>query len=338
MIECVFTVDYEIYGNGEGSLKKLVHEPAEKMERIFERWNAGFVLFIECAELELIETNKTDGAIDLVKHQIRNFYGRGVELGLHLHPQWYNSKYDNGKWRLDYSEYSLCTLTHNRIIEIINRSIEYMQKLLGVADFIPFSFRAGNWLFQPSQVLAETLMDAGIKIDSSVFKGGLLHRHGLDYRRALKNGYYWDFSDDVNVPVAKGKLTEFPVYTKMVPIWKLFTSKRIGLQQKSPTKTQTREEQLLRVKDFLRLYYPLKFDFCRMNIRELSHLLEKEIQLDKRNPSIFRPIVAIGHTKDLVDFETVDTLLGYLRRRDITISTLKEVYNKSNIGSCSEKS
>ena len=28
MIECIFTIDYEIYGNGEGSLQQLVYEPA----------------------------------------------------------------------------------------------------------------------------------------------------------------------------------------------------------------------------------------------------------------------------------------------------------------------
>ena len=33
MIECIFTIDYEIYGNGEGSLKELVFEPASVLKR-----------------------------------------------------------------------------------------------------------------------------------------------------------------------------------------------------------------------------------------------------------------------------------------------------------------
>ena len=60
MIECIFTIDYEIYGNGEGSLRDLVYEPAERLMAIFQKWGARFVAFIEVAELEMIEANKTD--------------------------------------------------------------------------------------------------------------------------------------------------------------------------------------------------------------------------------------------------------------------------------------
>jgi len=332
MIECIFTLDYEIYGNGEGSLKELIYEPAERLKAVFEKWNARFVAFVEVAELEMIEANKTDQAIDLVKDQIREFYWKGYELGLHLHPQWYNARYENGKWWPDYSEYNLCTLPRERIVQIIDHSIEYLRKLVGVADFTPVAFRAGNWLFQPTRTVAKVLAEQGLKVDSSVFKGGLQHLHKLDYRRALGSGYYWPFEDDVNVPDPQGTLIEFPVYTKMVPPWKLPTTKRIGLQRKVPTRTRTGKERLFRILDFLRFYHPLKFDFCRMTMRELTHMLGKEIQQDQKDPDLFRPVIAIGHTKDLIDFETVDSLLCCLRRKDIPISTFREVYHKYNFG------
>jgi len=330
MIDCVFSIDYEIYGNGEGSLRELVYEPAERLKAIFEKWNARFVAFIEVAELEMIEANKTDPAIDLVKNQIREFYKGGYELGLHLHPQWHNARYEDGKWRLDYSEYNLCTLPLYRIKEIVNRSIEHLRKLLGLTDFVPLAFRAGNWLFQPTRSLAAVLAERGVKVDSSVFKGGLQHKYKLDFRRALHNGYYWPFKGDVNVPDPQGILIEYPIYTKMVPIWKLLTAKRVALQQKVPTRTRARKEKMLRLLDFLRFCLPLKLDFCRMTMNELRHMLDKEIQQDQKDPGLFRPIVAIGHTKDLKDFETVDSLLRYLRTKDISISTFKEIYSRHN--------
>jgi hypothetical protein len=328
MIECIFTLDYEIYGNGEGSLKELVYEPAEKMKAVFEKWDARFVTFIEAAELELIEANKTDKAIDYVKNQIREFNGKGYELGLHLHPQWYNGRYENGKWRLDFDEYNLCTLPPDLIKKIVGRSVEYLRKMLGLTDFAPFSFRAGNWLFQPTQILAKVLADQGFKVDSSVFKGGLQRQYKLDYRRALKNDYCWPFMDDVNVPDPRGALIEFPIYTKMVPLWKLPTAKRIGLQKKMPPRIRSGKERLVHILDFLRLCHPLKLDFCRMTMRELVHMLGKEIQQDHKDPDLFRPLIAIGHTKDLNDFETVDSLLCYLRRKNIPISTFREIYHK----------
>ena len=166
MIECIFTIDYEIYGNGEGSLRQLVYEPAERLMATFRKFKACFMPFVEVAELEMIEAKGTDPGIELVKDQIRDFYSQGFELGLHLHPQWYNARYENGKWNLDYKEYNLCTLPGERIIEIIDRAVAYLRKILGVADFIPLSFRAGNWLLQPTRTVAKVLAERGIKVVS----------------------------------------------------------------------------------------------------------------------------------------------------------------------------
>lgn len=328
MIECIFTLDYEIYGNGEGSLRELVYEPAERLMATFRKWNARFVAFVEVAELEMIEAEGADQAIDLVKQQIRQFHREGFELGLHLHPQWYNAEFKNGRWLLDYSEYNLCTLPKERIVQIVDRSIAYFRDVLGVPDFTPLSFRAGNWLFQPTKIVAKVLSERSIKVDSSVFKGGLQHQHKLDYRRALRNGYYWRFEDDVNVLHPHGALLELPIHTQMVPLWKMLTIKRIGMQRKSSSANQTGKKRLYRLLDFLRFWHPLKFDFCRMKLDELTHMMDTVIREDQQNPTSYRPIVAIGHTKDLVDFETVESFLSYLGRKGIAVSTFEEVYRR----------
>ena len=328
MIECIFTLDYEIYGNGEGSLRELVYEPAERLRAIFRKWNERFVLFVEVAEFEIMEAQGVDQTINLVKHQIQNFYREGFELGLHIHPWWYNARYENGGWLLDYSEYNLCTLPRERIVKIVDRSISYLRSVLGESDFTPLSFRAGNWLFQPTRTAAKVLADYGIKVDSSVFKGGFQYQHKLDYRRTLKNGYHWMFTDYVDTPDPEGKLLELPIYTQMVPMWEMLTKKRIGLQKKSPSTAQKGKNRLYRYLDFLRFYHPLKLDFCRMTINELTNLVDKIIQQDQKNPALFKPIVTIGHTKDLVDFETVESFLSYLEQKKITVSTFEEVYNK----------
>lgn len=328
MIQCIFTIDYEIYGNGEGSLRELVYEPAQRLREIFRKRNVGFVAFIEVVELEMIEAEATDPAMDLVKHQIRDFYREGLELGLHLHPQWYNARYEKGKWLLDYSEYNLCNLPRERIVQIVDGSIAYFREVLSVADFTPLSFRAGNWLFQPTRPAANVLTERGIKVDSSIFKGGLQYQHKLDYRQALTNGYYWTFTDYVEIPDPKGTLLELPIYTQMVPFWKMATPKRVGLQRRASSAEENGKERLYRFLNFLRFRYPLKFDFCRMTINELTHIVDAVIREDEEDPTSFRPIVAIGHTKDLVDFETVESFLSYLENKRIPVSTFKDVYPK----------
>lgn len=331
MIEFIFTIDYEIYGNGEGLLGELVYEPAKRLKAIFDKWNTHFVVFVEVAELETIEANNTDDAIERVKQQVRDFYRAGYEIGLHLHPQWYNALYENGKWFLDYSEYNLCIQPRERIIQIVDRSIGYLRRLLGAPDFTPLSFRAGNWLIQPTRTMAQVLYERGFKVDSSVFKGGRQHQHNLDFRPALKNGYFWPFADDVNVASPQGWLVEFPTYTTMVPIWKLLTTKRIGLQRKAPINAPSAPKKRFSLLDFLHFLYPLKLDFCRMTMEELKQMLDIEIRKDRENPTTFRPIVAIGHTKDLFDFETVEAFLGYLQKNGIRISNFGDVHRKVQV-------
>jgi len=328
MIECIFTIDYEIYGNGEGSLEELVYKPAARLAEIFRKYDQRFVAFVEAAELDVIETAATDTAIECVKAQIKEFYQNGFEIGLHLHPQWYNATRENGRWLLDYSEYNLCTLPKERIEQIVDRAIAWLRRVTGDDGYTPLAFRAGNWLFQPTQPAADILAGRGVRVDSSVFKGGLQRQHGLDYRRALRNGYCWRFSKQVDVPDPAGAMLELPIFTQMVPFWKMLTGKRIGMQQKGAAAVQAAGSRIARVFDRLRILYPLKFDFCRMTMTELTGMMDAAIRNDMRDPGTFRPLVAIGHTKDLDDYDTVERFLRYLDQQGIPISTFRQAYLK----------
>src|ERR1700730_212490 len=323
MIECIFTLDYEVYGNGTGSLKELVYEPAKRLQEIFRKWNARFVNFVEVAELRQIEIYGTDPGISDIKRQIQEFYREGFEIGLHLHPQWCNARHENGKWILDYEEYNLCTLPRPRISQIVEQSLTYLREAVGQSGFTPVSFRAGNWLFQPTEIAASVLADKGIQIDSSVFKGGLQHDNTLDYRPALGNGYYWSFGRDVNKPDPLGQWIEVPIYTEMVPFWRMPTSKRLGFTGGVGMNTRSAKQKLNRALDFLRLWDPRELDFCRMTLSELTSALDRIVYEDQDSPEVYRPIVAIGHTKDLTDPQTVDAFLSFLHEKQIAVSTFE---------------
>jgi hypothetical protein len=325
MIECLLTVDYEIYGNGSGSLRQLVFEPAQRLGEILDEFNAKMVLFVEAAELEAIEAAGSDPAITDVKRQVRRMHDGGHEIGLHLHPQWCNARFASGTWNLDYSEYNLCSLPENRIAEIVNRSIGYLRALLSDPDFTPLSFRAGNWLFQPTQTAAKVLAQRGVQIDSSVFKGGLQRGHKLDYRRALANGYYWKFGSDVTASDPSGAMLELPIYTEMVPFWKMATAKRNAFRSGGGSGTPASfGAKINRFLDRARPFYPLKFDFCRMTLDELTSMVDGVMEMDRSAPS-YKPLVAIGHTKDLADFDTIGLFLSYLKEKNIPVSTFQNV-------------
>ena len=57
-------------------------------------------------------------------------------------------------------------------------------------------------------------------------------------------------------------------------------------------------------------------------------MMERIIQEDREQPETYRPVVAIGHTKDLTDFDTVDSVLSFLKTNRIPVATFTDVYSK----------
>lgn len=318
MLDFVFTVDYEIAGDGSGGLRDLVFEPMERLRETFAKWRAPLVVFVEALELEKIAEWGADPAITDVERQLREVKRDGHEIALHLHPQWANARREAGRWNLDFNEYNLCTLPRGRIASVVGDAIGYLRRVLGEPSFSPVSFRAGNWLFQPTRVAASVLAEHGIRVDSSVFKGGLQRQYGLDYRPALRNGRYWRFEDDVNRPTADGAVIELPIHAEMVAPWRMATRRRItaGAGIRRARKPWTR------LRDLARVRYPLKLDFCRMASEEMIGMAKRLLAEDDRNPGKYWPVVSIGHTKDPLDVEAIDRFLEFLRARNAGVNTL----------------
>src|SRR5271157_6023712 len=127
MIECVFTLDYEIYGNGEGSLRDLVLDPTRRLAELFREFGAPFVVFAEAVEFAKMEEAQSDPDTAEVRAQLRELRRAGHEIALHLHPWWANARYENKHWRLDWSERNICTLEPDRAETIVSGAIRYLR-------------------------------------------------------------------------------------------------------------------------------------------------------------------------------------------------------------------
>ncbi len=134
----------------------------------------------------------------------------------------------------------------------------------------------------------------------------------------------------MNEPDPAGPWIEVPIYTEMVPLWKMRTPKRMAFRA-APGGSHSRPSalhRLHRIADFLRFRYPQKLDFCRMTLAELTSMMDGILRLDRQKPDAYRPIVAIGHTKDLVDLDTIDRFLEYLSERRIKVTTFAGAYQR----------
>jgi predicted hydrocarbon binding protein len=114
----------------------------------------------------------------------------------------------------------------------------------------------------------------------------------------------------------------------MVPTWQMATSKRVGFAKNGSFAPGGWAGKKNRIRDLLRFRYPRKFDFCRMTLDEMKVMLDRVIREDKQQPQVYRPLVAIGHTKDLTDPETVEEFLRYLNEQQIGVGTFESIYSK----------
>ena len=284
----------------------------------------GSCLFPEVAELEQIALASADPDAGSIAPQIRSLRQQGFEVGLHFHPWWYNARRERDGWVLDHSEYNLCTLPPARIASLVDRGLRFLRGLVGDPGFTPLSYRAGHLLLQPAVTVVDVLASRGIQVDSSVFKGGFWREHAQDYRPAMRNPPVWRFDADPNVENPAGRMLEVPVHTEMVPTWKMLTGKRLSLERRSAAVSKSARRIVDRLRD-LRLHRAVKFDFCVLGFDEMVAMIESVRRQDERDPSVLRPLVAIGHTKDLIDLDVVHRLLGYLEQRRIPVSSFGRV-------------
>ena len=63
-----------------------------------------------------------------------------------------------------------------------------------------------------------------------------------------------------------------------------------------------------------------------MTLGEMTTMLDRVQQADRETPGQFKPLVAIGHTKDLVDIAPIDAFLSLLEVRGIAVSSLEGVH------------
>ncbi|MCE1189605.1 MAG: hypothetical protein LWX56_10750 [Ignavibacteria bacterium] len=333
MLRFIFTLDYEILGNGTGSMEELVFAPAEKMNDIFYRHNVRYVNFVETAEMSKVSQFNTDSGIHAVEEQLFQMHRDGFELAPHIHTQWCKAQYLNDRWQLNRSEFNIGKLPTETVREYLRDSVDYLRKVTREPDFLPLSFRAGTWAMQPCSHVIPVLHEFGIRIDSSVFKGGRQREIELDYRKAPAAPFMWKFTEDLLRPEHNGIMIEMPIYTEKKAIWKLLKAKRITTFKKMNEAKKEGDEKIKQGKiqgylDKMRLFYPTKLDFCKMDLEEMQEMTGRLIKLDNKTPNTIKPIVLIGHSKNLFDHETLEKYIKYLLHEKQIICTFREIYKE----------
>lgn len=235
MFNVIFTLDYEIHGNGEGSPHELMVEPTCRLLDLFEKYGAKLTIMADVAEiLKFKEYKEKFGRDDYhhgaIENQLREAIRRGHDVQLHLHTSFFNARHQDGRWLQDWSEYNFAGLPLERLSEVVRVGKRYLEDLLKpvAPTYGCVAFRAANWSVCPSRNVVRALVENGIRIDTSVFKYG--RREGIvsfDYSDAPSELVPW-LADEDNMCRRNdaGKLMEVPIYCERRWIGAFLTSNR----------------------------------------------------------------------------------------------------------------
>ena len=169
--------DWELSGNGSGDIRQLQFEPLRRLVAIYNRlgihgsFNAEVMQQItfrqhqdQHKELKVL----ADEWDDTVRETLR----QGHDIQLHVHPQWQNAEYQDGRWKLT-ADWSILNYSREEARRMLQRGKEYLESLLKGVDpnYRCVSFRSGAWCIAPSPHMLDLLVELGIVFDMSIVGG-----------------------------------------------------------------------------------------------------------------------------------------------------------------------
>ncbi len=326
MLRVLFTLDYEIHGNGEGDPYELMVEPTARMLESFEVFGAKLTIMADIGEiLKFKEYREQRGRDDYhygaIIEQLRESIRRGHDVQLHIHSSYFNARHEAGRWAQDWSEYNFAGLAPARMEQMVRVGKGFLEDLLQPVDseYRCCAFRAANWSVSPAKNVVRALVANGIKIDSSVFKHG--QREGLvtfDYRNAWSELAPWRADDeDLSQANPQGQVFEFPIYCERRWLGAFVTPQRFfrALMSRrhrfsdsgapSVGRRASLSKAVCRRAGMLAQRHAWKADFNQCSGRQLIRALRRAEARHGKSGEVL-PFVLIGHSKLYTRFNQRD--------------------------------
>ncbi|MDB6136887.1 MAG: hypothetical protein JWM59_5130 [Verrucomicrobiales bacterium] len=316
------TVDYEIFGNGTGDVRRHVTEPTERMCRIAEKYGVPVTVFFEVEEYLHFVKHSRELTAELgydpageMRRQAADLANRGHDIQLHLHPQWYEAEREGGEWHLHHHRLTVDALFDNQV-ETTAYLRERKEALEAISGRPVTVYRAGGFAAQPGARLLGAMADTGLMVGSSVVKGMQRKRpHPLDFRKAPAARRIWRVSDDVAREDPEGRVWEVPVYSKMGRRYQQLTWHRLKAKFSRHVPKARQQEMMDQlgvrktpggILSFLAQPVPIKLDYHNLTPGALLRMIRRAPAAPPGDPDV---LVLIGHTKEHSNDKEFETFL-----------------------------
>ena len=169
--------DWELSGNGSGDIRQLQFEPMRRLSSIYNRlgirgsFNAEVMQQITFRQHQAPD-NELKRLADEWDDIVSETFRQGHDIQLHVHPQWDNAEYQNGRWKLT-ADWSILNYSRDDALRMLRQAKEYLENLLKGVDrnYRCVSFRSGAWCIAPSPHMLDLLVELGIVFDMSIVAG-----------------------------------------------------------------------------------------------------------------------------------------------------------------------
>lgn len=320
MLNIILTIDYEIFGDGAGDVKKHIIKPADKILRICDKYSAPLTIMFEVNEYQKFVEYESELVQDLgyspakeMKNQVLNAYSKGHDVQLHIHPQWIDAEYKNFKWIMNNPEQPITEFSKKMINQIIQQGKKTIEDIVCEVDkkYSVCAMRLTNlpWV------------EAPIEVHDAMKQNGIYY-HSLAVSDSLKNNNkgLWNLDSEKEI-------FEIPIHSITMPGFKRFTWNRIktALYRKMYTrdlvslnfdknKYQNKKNLASKLKNVLFIPQALKWDFCKQSSTEMLKFLDDAMaRYDHVNHNV--PLIMIGHSKDFFNSNNLDRFLKVTKNK-----------------------
>jgi len=362
-IHLALTHDWELRGDGSGDIEQIQFAPLRKLLDIYAKVGARTTILPDVMQqmaFRRCESEHPDlkPLADSWDEHARDAFRQGHDIQLHLHPQWRNAEYANGRWQLD-GDWSILNYDRDNAYAMLAEGKEYLERLLRPidADYQCIAFRAGALAAAPSAHLFKSLAELGMQLDVSIAAGVFVNNHNLqlDYRNCEETflPFYPTMEDARRVSLQREQIV-------CIPLNHFYGSRRtVGRQNLSlawrelrrrsskssptespgaPASSQTRRSSRVGLA-FEKLILPavkrkhFVSDTGRLNYPLMREMLASIRQRAQASGLAQVPVVLTNHPKDIRDLGAIERFVGEVSQaEDIRFITLSELAGKLRSG------
>ena len=363
-IHLALTHDWELRGDGSGDIEQIQFAPLRQLMKIYAKFGARATILPDVMQqlafrrLERVHSDLKPLADSWDEH-VRTAFRQGHDIQLHLHPQWLNARYENGRWQMD-GDWSILKYDREVAYATLADTKKYLEDLLQPVDatYRCLAFRAGALAAAPSDHLFESIVELGIELDVSVSGGVFVNNQTLqlDYRNCEESflPFYPVMKDARRVstqhePIVCVPLNHFYGSRRAVTRQNISLARqklrqlRKRREPESPSKVavlSTLEAEGSAIgKVYEKLILPtLKSkhfvsDTGRLNYPLLREMLEAIRKRAEASGLLQIPVVLTNHPKDIRDLTAIERFVGEVSQaEDVRFITLAEIAGKLRSG------